>query len=405
MRKTSTLLSGLAFAFLAIVPCLHASASEFVYVESNIQSVNGNSIYAFERRPDGSLASVAGSPFATQGAGVQDTSLKVGPSDSDQDIVASPDHSLLFAVNSGSDTIAVFHIQNSGALKPVEGSPFASGGTNPVSLALHGETLFVVNKNGDFPRLSNTLPNYTALHVDSNGALSPIEGKSRISVALGSSPTQALLAPHQNLMIGADFLGGLIQRFDFDEDGHLGQRPPMALPPSEFSNPAVPRLPLGLWAHPTEPILYVGFVTASKLGVYKYGPGQIGLQFIRTVPNSGKAICWLRTNHSGTRLYSSDTTSNSISVYDLADPWEPVETQNLVLAGLGNVLQFELAGDGKYLYALSSRGDAGIPEGEGNALHILKVGNDGSVSEIDKSPVLFSLPAGTRPQGVAVVSN
>jgi hypothetical protein len=50
----------------------------------------------------------------------------------------------LFAVNSGSDTIAVFHIQGNGALTPVEGSPFPSGGNDPVSLGLNGNTLFVV---------------------------------------------------------------------------------------------------------------------------------------------------------------------------------------------------------------------------------------------------------------------
>jgi hypothetical protein len=387
-------LPGLLIALLAGLPCV---AAEYVYVESNLKAPNANSIYAFRRDPQGNLHQLPGSPFLTGGAGVQDSSLKLGPYDSDQNIVTNADQSLLLAVNSGSDTIAVFRINADGTLKAVPGSPFPSGGTNPVSLGVVGEYLVVVNKNGDFARVSNQLPNYTVFRIGSDGGLSPIEN-STIQVALGSSPTQALIIPGTNLVFGADFLGGLLQHLQLRDDGVLSQRPPMGLPASEFT-PDTPRLPLGLWFHPHLPLLYVGFVTENRLGVYWYN--QRGrLQFIRTVPNSGQAICWLRTNKSGTRLYSSDTGTNSISVYDLSLPDEPREVQNLVLSGPGNALQFSLSADEKYLYAISSRGSASIPEGQGNRLHILKVAYDGSVQELDSAAFDFNLPAGTRPQGV-----
>jgi 6-phosphogluconolactonase (cycloisomerase 2 family) len=377
-------------------------AKEYVYVESNIKTSNGNSVYAFERQPDGSLKQVQGSPFATGGAGVQDESLKVGPSDSDQDIVTNSDHSLLFAVNSGSDTIAVFKIKNDGSLQAVEGSPFWSGGTNPVSLAFTSNYLVVVNKNGDFARMSNELPNYTVFHVTLDGKLSPVE-HSTVDVALGSSPTQALLVPGTDLVFGADFLGGLLQSFRLSFDGYLRQRGPLGLPASEFPDPTAPRLPLGLWSHPNQPLLYVGFVTVNRLGVYSYTANG-RLKFLRTVPNSGQAICWLRTNRAGTRLYSTDTGTNSVSVYDLSQPEEPREVQNVVLSGPGNVLQFSLSDNERYLYALSSRGSANIPEGQGNRLHVLQIEGDGSVSELVNDAIDFALPPGTRPQGVETVT-
>jgi len=404
----------LAGAALSLTHTASAQAfgqtGDYVYVETNIKTPNGNSIAGFVRGANGQLQPIPGSPFLTKGAGTQDPGISLGPEDSDQDIISSPDRNLLFAVNSGSDSIAVFHIGENGALTPVEGSPFPSGGNDPVSLGLSGNTLFVVNKSGDFGRPSAILPNYTTFQVAADGKLTPTSDstndssrrfQSTVSVAVGSSPSQALAVPYTNLLFGADFLGGLLQRFQFDGNGGLHQLTPLALPASEFSDTTTPRLPLGLPSHPRYPFLYVGFVTDNKLGVYQYG-NDGSLTFLRTVPNSGTAICWLRTNRAGTRLYSTDTGTNSVSVYDLSDPENPVQIQNLVLSGPGNVLQFSLSSDEKYLYALSSRGSTSIPEGQGNMLHILTINNEGTVDE-NVSPVVFNEPNDTRPQGVAVV--
>lgn len=410
-----------SFPFLALAGAIlsltyAASAQSFgqtgdyIYVETNIKTPNGNSIAGFVRGANGQLQPIPGSPFLTGGAGTQYAGVGLGPQDSDQNIISNPDHTLLFAVNSGSDTIAVFHIGANGRLTPVEGSPFPSGGNDPVSVGLRGDTLFVVNKSGDFGRPSATLPNYTTLRVGADGKLTPTSDStndsshrwlSTVSVAVGTSPSQALAVPNTNLLFGADFLGGLLQRFQSDGNGELHQLSPLALPASEFSDTTTPRLPLGLISHPRYPILYVGFVTVSKLGVYRYGYDG-SLTFLRTVPNSGSAICWLRTNREGTRLYTTDTTSNSVSVYDLSDPENPQQIQNLVLSGPGNVLQFSLSSNEKNLYALSSRGTTSISEGQGNLLHILTINDDGTVAE-NVSPVVFNEPNDTRPQGVAVV--
>jgi hypothetical protein len=135
--------------------------------------------------------------------------------------------------------------------------------------------------------------------------------QSTASVAMGSSASQALAVPNTNLLFDADFLGGLIQRSQFEWNSRLHQLTPLALPASEFSDTTTSRLPLGLINHPRYPLLYVGFVTDNKLGVYQYGQDG-SLTFIRTVPNSGTAICRLRTNRAGTRLHSADTGTNSI---------------------------------------------------------------------------------------------
>jgi 6-phosphogluconolactonase (cycloisomerase 2 family) len=414
MNVPVTLMTSLSIIFsLQSIEAQAASAStgpDHVYVETNLKTTYGNAIRAFTRGSDGKLNEIKGSPFLTGGAGTQYAGVNVGPQDSDEEIISNPEHTLLFAVNSGSDSIAVFHIASDGSLSPVQGSPFPSGGNDPVSLSLAGDTLFVVNKSGDFGRPSSILPSYTALRVQSDGSLSPISNvinesshryDSTVSVASGSSPSQALVIPEAGLLFGTDFLTGLIERFKFDRNGNLQQLSPLALPKSEFSDTTTPRLPLGLWNHPLLPLLYVGFVTDSKLGVYEYDLDG-GLRFVRAVPNSGQAICWLRSNRAGTRLYTSDTGTNSISVYDLTDAENPVQIQELNLSGQGNVLQFSLSTDEKSLYALSSRGDASVPEGKGNELHVLTIQQNGEVAE-STTPVVFDEPNDTRPQGVAVV--
>jgi hypothetical protein len=324
-------------------------------------------------------------------------------------VIVNPDQTLLFAVNAGSDSVAVFSIKEDGTLVAVAGSPFPSGGNDPVSLALEGNVLIVANQSGDFARPSTILPNYTTLRVGSNGTLIPFgtttndtshASQNTVSVAAGTSPSQALLPAGTNLLFGADFLGGLLQHFRLDGDGELHPLSPIALPASEFAA-TTPRFPLGLWSNPKAPILYVGYVTANKMGVYSYNE-QGGLKFLRTVPNAGQGICWIRSNQSGTRLYTTDTTTNQVSVYDSTDAEYPIEIQTLTLSGVGNAFQLSLSNNGKSLYVLSQRAATSIPEGQGNVLHSLSIKDDGTLQEIG-SGIVFNLPSGTRPQGVAVV--
>jgi 6-phosphogluconolactonase (cycloisomerase 2 family) len=123
--------------------------SGVVYVESNIGTPGGNSIFAFRRDSQGNLTPLPGSPFLTGGTGIFDASLKLGPFDSDQNVIVNPEHTLVFAVNSGSNTIAVFHIRSDGRLSAVEGSPFASGGINPVSVGLKNDCVANARSEGE----------------------------------------------------------------------------------------------------------------------------------------------------------------------------------------------------------------------------------------------------------------
>lgn len=383
-----------------------------VYTQSNIPAPNSNTILAFRRDADGALTLLPEAPFPTGGAGISidpDTLQPDDAFDSDQNIILNPERTLLFTVNGGSDTIAVFYILPDGALVPVADSPFPSSGINPVSLGLAGRNLYVVNKNRDILRRDPTqsLPNYTGLRVGLDGELTPIPN-STVATLQNASSSQALVSrfPTNNLLFGADFGIMQLQSFQIDAQGVLLQNEPLSLL----------NVPVGLQAHPTEPLLYVAFPDSNELAVFSYdAQGVFDTNSIVTVPNEGADACWVEVNQAATRLYTANSGNNTVSIYDLTNPREPVQIQLLDLAPGGGGCPFQLGfgSDEAYLYLISQRcplADPAIPLGEGNLLRVLQVNADGTLTEVGSSPTnLNQLGGGTlvptdpfgRPQGIA----
>ena len=369
-----------------------------VYVESNVAAAPGNQILGYRRDALGRLTPLPGSPYSAGGAGISPT-FNLGPYDSDSEIITNEDRTRLFATNGGSDSIAVFRFRENGALVPIAGSPFPSGGSNPVGLTLSGDKLVVVNQDNDPGHPGRYLPSYSTLRMAENGSLRPIRGAS-FTLDLGSNPTQAYATPQNpRHVFGCDFLGGVLRSFEVMDSGLLRQVDAQPLPPDEFGLSGAPPFPLGVWSHPKARILYVGFVTINRLGVYRYDD-RGHFRFLRSVPNSGNAICWLRTNKEGTRLYTSNTADPSLSVYDISgDPSQPVEIQKIMLAGQSNVYQITLDPTEKWLYAVTQRNSADLPA-SANALHVLRIMQNGTLTEVPTSPTALPVPASSRPQGV-----
>src|SRR5437764_6937784 len=322
MRFSSHISLLLLFA-IVLLGTLAVAQTSAVYVESN--RADHNSILAF--RNSGGTLSFMGE-FPTNGKGVFDLSLKLGPFDSDQNVLTNAEGTVLYAVNSGSDTVAAFRIAANGSLSAIAGSPFPSGGSNPVSIGIARDTLAVVNKAMDPARPKLNQPSYTSFALAPGGALE--KGPLSTNVApVGSSPSQADVSSGARLVFDAQFLGGHLQSFLVDHDG--------SLIPEDFKavNTSAGPQPLGLWTHPARPILYAGLTSSSELAVYKFdSTGH--LNFVRSVSNSGKAICWIRSNATGTRLYTANTGDSSISVYDSTFQLQPVEIQHFTLKGVGN---------------------------------------------------------------------
>ena len=404
-------------------PMSNAGGTVF-YVENNAAGDNQNGILAYHLGSNGRLELLPGSPFLTGGAGVANPTQALGPDDTDEPLALSGDGKRLFAVNQGSNTIAVFDVEYGGKLVPVAGSPFPSGGNNPCSIGVAGSRIFVVNKSDDGdPTTTEAAPNYVTFDVAANGALTPVPGAT-FTTTPGVSPAHAYVAPNQRLLFVDDFLAfmqpgatGTLRGFAIGADGHLTAAPgtPQALP-------VTPSGALGLWGHPTQNVLYVGFPLQDKVGVYTYDPTTAALTFVRAVESgvpggTATAVCWLRVNKTGTRLYALNSGEGSVSVFDVTDAQNPKLTQTLALKNLGPVFQpgpdgpqlvtsepFHLtfAPDGKTLFIVSQHSSTDFGANY-NYLHILPIGGDGSLSE-PSAPVQPPVNARTRPQGAVSLS-
>jgi 6-phosphogluconolactonase (cycloisomerase 2 family) len=147
-----------------------SGASHAVFVQTDATS--GNRVVAYHRAADGAL-SPAGS-YPTGGLGGVLGGSVVDHTASQGSLTYDPWHSLLYAVNAGSNTVSVFAVSGDHlALREVLGS----GGTFPVSVAVHGDLVYVVNAlNG------GSLHGYRVL----GGFLVPLPGSNR---SLGLDPT------------------------------------------------------------------------------------------------------------------------------------------------------------------------------------------------------------------------
>ena len=159
-----------AFASTASLPGA-PGASSAVFVQTD--NTAGNHVVAYHRAASGTLTP-AGS-YATGGRGGQLGGSVVDHTASQGSLAYDPAHALLYAVNAGSNTISVFGVSGDRlALREV----LSSGGTFPVSVAVHGNLVYVLNalNGGDVQgfKVIGTL-------------LAPLPGSRR---ALGLDPTE-----------------------------------------------------------------------------------------------------------------------------------------------------------------------------------------------------------------------
>jgi hypothetical protein len=251
---------------------------KIVYVESNDYHDNANAVLAYGKQPDGTLKPLPGSPFLTHGAGVANPQQVLGPDDSDDPIVISDDGHFLFAVNGGSNTVAVFSINPDGTLAPAPGSPFPSGGQTPCSVAIDGNFVYLANKSFDPLHTITQLPNYSTFTVDGSGRLEEVAG-GKIEVPAGSSPSQVLLSNDKRFLFATDFLAFMLPPMEdgapvgtlisFDVAGLGGLH---FAPGAPYSVPAGDGGALGLATNPRSNTLYVGLPVAGAFGVYSIDP-------------------------------------------------------------------------------------------------------------------------------------
>jgi 6-phosphogluconolactonase (cycloisomerase 2 family) len=398
---------------------MSADFTSFVYTETDNSNPGQNAVVAYGQDSSGQLTQIG--TFNTGGTGVANPQGLLGPDDSDKEVIASPDGRFLFAVNQGSNTIAAFRVSHDGSLDLVNDAPFSSGGTEPVSLAIADGRLYVLNRGDEVQGQTGSIaPSITVFDITHRGELIQ-DFADTTALPVGLSPSQLLVAPKSDVIFVDTFtppplnnVAGANEILPF-QIGHDGQLIPAS--GGGVGAPVTPPLLLGLSLNPTENIIYAGLVGASEVGVFTYDNNG-NLALVDTVSTEGAGPCWTTVSADGKFLYTVDTGTNSVGVFSLADPLHPQQVQEFVLGGPQNptgsssapreTTDFEFALDpsGKYLYVIDHQTDAAGNFPQGNALHVLSVAADGTLSESPTSPLLLpaNIPAGSDPQGVAVIS-
>ncbi len=379
-----------------------------VYTETNNPQEGRNAVLAFRRDArTGDLTRIGS--FATGGTGQLNIPKLVGPDDGDQQVQATADGKFLYAVNQGSDNVSAFRIQRNGSLQLI--GTFASGGDQPDSIGIAGNTLYIGNR-GDAAAGVNgtTAPSVTAFTIDRDGGLDRI-ANSTVTFPVGTLVTQTLVSRDARFLFVevASFQGtaggNTVNTFRINADGTL-----TAAPGGPASAGTSAPVLLGAASHPSLNIVYTGFASSGQVGVFTYD--ETGrTNYVSTAADTGAAPCWCQVSKDGRVLYVSNTVTDSVSFFSLADPLNPVQIQELKLGGPrgtpggAQTFVFEIALDptGKFLFAVTQSTDPSFPQG--NQLHTLRLARDGTLSE-PLAPIIFSqkdVPANAHPQGLAIV--
>ena len=438
---------------------LRADQGRFLYIQTNDPREGQNAVLGYLRHDDGTISPLQGNPFFTGGTGVNnDTHGKLGPNDNDTPLVVSEDGKYLFTVNAHSNTVAAFTIHDDGSLEHVEGSPFPSRGVAPNSISVSRQTLLVSNRNEDYHQIEDLRggenASYVSFVIEADGSL---RKASKIEVEGAQKPTQIHGAQTDpRVAFGCDFqvdvdfddddkrsflagikpsVQGQLHVFQIGPESILTEKGRLQLPETNAGYKykgldGVPSLPLGIWSHPKQPLLYVGFVTRNELGVYHFTP-EGEMHFKGAVANSGQDICWVLPNKAGTRLYTINNLprtelgqkASTVTTYDIsgAHAEDPVEIGVLELPLPGesfkNNRNFDQPGSTAFqcnldpeettLYVICQRINQTDENKNknGNILHSLRLDQNGVPSTVQTRHLG---PDGvhfrSRPQGVATVT-
>ncbi len=347
-----------------------------VYVDDN--TAGANTIGALDRHADGTLTPAAGSPFAAGGAGTGAGLASQGA------LQISPDGRFVVAVDAGSNQISVLRVHRDGSLRLVPGGVVSSGGILPVSIAIHGDLVYVANAGTGGS-------NFTGFRLGRDGRMEPISG-STIALPAGSQPGDVLFNGTGSKLAGTLVGTSTIASFTVGFDGRL-----TAAPGSPF--PAQGLGPFGSEFRPTDPDqLFVsnahnvgaGTGTVSAFSDSRRGIltpiGSSPFADLQTAP------CWVEISHDGRFLFTVNTGSGEISRYSIAPDGVLTLLGSTPVGATGGVgaVDARLSPDGRTLF---------VDESKIGAVGAFAV-RGGNLTELPGSPA--ALPAGATPAGLAV---
>jgi DNA-binding beta-propeller fold protein YncE len=413
-----------------------ALGAGWVYVESNNAERGQNSVLALAYGNTGRTSPTHVREYLTRGAGsgyIRNQS--VGALAGDQEVVLSPDRRFLFAVNQGSNTVAVFRVnQRNGSLRHVPGSPFPSGGKAPISVGFNGRHLVVANHGTTPPFVPGPTPdfgdpNFTSFSMSSQGRLRRIS-----SVPAVPGPSQAAISPNGRNVFSTSFYAFLIpedqeiQSLTLSASGRLAEAAgsptgfpddmttnlPMQPPP--FLPPGIEHLAFGIATHPTQPLVYILGPANNRVAIYRYDNAG-ALTYLGKAEHPGYAACWVVLTSDGRYMYTANTVTQDITVFRVSPNGRDltlVEVERM--PSTATVFNLAVDPDDNYLYAVGGHEDPDGPRpqeqmqpdgtftpapADGNFIEAFRIGSGGRLSPISTTPL--PVRSGNLPYGLAVL--
>lgn len=264
----------------------------YVYTESN--TVDGNMIISYEQHSDGTLTE--DTTVETGGTG---TGAGLG---SQGAVILNDDHTRLFAVNAGSNTISSFELDDDGipALKDV----VSSGGMTPISLTIYGNWLYVVNSGSS---------DIMGFMVESDGSLTPLPGSNRSLSSSSAGPAQISFKPNGNQLVVAEKATNMITVFDVNSSG-------IAQKGQSFRSKG--KTPFGFEFNTSKNFVVSNAAEGApgKSSLTSYFMEGGSKEVDGPVQNGQTAACWVViAKKSYEYVYVTNTGSNTISSYTLDD--------------------------------------------------------------------------------------
>ena len=261
--------------------------SPVVYTMSN--DPDGNAVLVFRQHGD-SLVTAGSFPTGGKGSG--------GGLGNQGALAFSDDGDELLVVNPGSNDISVFQIDGR-QLRLTDRVP--SGGTRPISIATHGDYVYVLNAGG-----AGNIAGFELTHQDK---LKPIPGSIRPLSGASTAPAQIAFNPAGDTLVVTEKATQIIDTYVVDEDGVA------SAPVYQPSNGVTP---FG-FSFTRRGVLIVseafgGTPNASAVSSYTLRDGTLNVRS-GSVPTTQTAACWIVVTKNEKFAYASNTGSNNISSY------------------------------------------------------------------------------------------
>ena len=322
-----------------------------VYTLSNQPS--GNSVIVFDRAVDGTLTLAGSYPTGGTGTGAGPTfPTMVDPLGGQGAVVLSQGNRLLFAISAASNQVSAFAVDGD-RLDLL--NTISSGGTLPVSIAIHDNLVYVLNAGGT--------PNITGFTIDPRtNKLVPLAGSTRpIAGGSAANPADVSFSLDRSVLMVTEkgpsaqapgFLLGVthtIDTYTVNQDGTVS---------GPISNHSSGSTPFGF------EFTHRGLAIVSEAGAPLSAGGQNALSSYRvdengklelisgSVNNGQAATCWAVVTSDGRYAYSINTGSGTISSYEISqEGYLTLRDPTAASAGSGSTpTDPALSNDGRFLY-------------------------------------------------------